>query len=75
MKFQGVVRKNCITNGGLKYAVIEIKNSVPLNYTLFIPGDHFVPGQPVEVSVTTAEVKKNPQPAEKKQKKAEGAVA
>lgn len=72
MRFQGVVKKNCITNGGLKYSVIEIKNSVHLNYSLFIPGENFVPGQPVEVTVSVVDVSKFPSKKKKVEvKKAE----
>jgi hypothetical protein len=58
MKFPGVVRKVCVTNGGLRYSVIEIKNSVHLNYSLFIPGEHFKVNQHVMVSVDVVDEKK-----------------
>lgn len=52
MKFFGKVKSLNSTSQGLKYAVIEIENSVHLNYRLFVPGESFVIGNEICVEIS-----------------------
>lgn len=73
-RFPGVVTRINLANDGLKYCVIEIENSVHLNYRLFIPGEGYKVGQRVFVTVEVAEpAPKKPAANEKTHDKASAA--
>lgn len=57
MKFRGLVAKVTKTSDGHQYAVIEIENSINLNYRLFVPTGEFKTRQHVTVYIETEQQK------------------
>lgn len=66
MKFKGLVSKVTRTSDGHPYAVIEIENTLNLNYRLFIPGADFQVRQHVTIHIETEKERFNAQKQMKK---------